>query len=147
MSELTSVIENLQELQRMHQLNLELLEQLGIFGEWILNNNNDIPNREKFQSLLHKTQALLRELYGSSLTKTLQYQKLADEKKHLFRTDEDVPVPSRAIVNHGRYRRWRVNRWSFVFGIICPRLDNFLCLSLGFIHRDRTIVAEERSRV
>ncbi|MGA2309685.1 MAG: hypothetical protein ABSG57_09085 [Candidatus Bathyarchaeia archaeon] len=93
MSDLTPTIQALQELQKMHQLNLELMEQLSVFAEWVINNHVSIPNKDKLESLLHKTQALMNELYSTHSTKILQYQKLADEKKHLFRTDEEEPVP------------------------------------------------------
>jgi hypothetical protein len=82
-SELQSIIESLQELQRMHELNLELLEQLGIFADWIVANEISIPNKEKLESLIHKTQALLIELQSDS-PKTLIYhgirRKVTDEE-------------------------------------------------------------------
>ena len=92
LSELSKIIDALQELERMHQLNLELLEQLDVVFEWIIKSDMPIPNGEKLSALFTKTEALLKELYFSS-SRTLAYRKLADEKKHLFRTDEDVPVP------------------------------------------------------
>jgi hypothetical protein len=92
-SDLTPTIQALQELQRMHQLNLELLEQLSVFAEWVINNHNSIPNRDKLESLLHKTQALMKELYSSNSQNMLQYQKLTDEKKHPFRTDDKGTEP------------------------------------------------------
>lgn len=100
-SELQTIIQTLSNLERMNQLNLELLEQLGVFADWIVTNNLDVPNKEHFQSLLHKTQALLNELYALEPTKPLMYRKLADEKKHLFRTDEEVPEPILALNKGG----------------------------------------------
>jgi hypothetical protein len=92
LSELSVIIETLQELERIYQLNLEVLEQLNIICGWILKNDVAIPNKDKLDSMFLKTQALLKELYFSS-PKTLHYRKLTDEKKQHFRTDEDVPVP------------------------------------------------------
>ena len=99
LSELSVVVETLQELQRMHQLNLELMEQLDVVFRWIINNDLDIPNKEKIVSLLNKTKALTKELYSTNTTKTLHYHKLADEKKQHFRTDEEVPEPVESIYN------------------------------------------------
>ena len=94
MSELAKIIETLQELERVHQLNLELLEQLDVVFEWIIKNDMPVPNREKLSSLLVKTHALLKQLYSSS-PQIMLYRKIADEKKQPFRTDEDVPVPAK----------------------------------------------------
>ena len=81
MSDLSQTIQALQELQRMHQLNLELLEQLGVFFEWILNSEINIPDKEKFNSLFFKTKALLEELYcGKSYT--FVYRKPSDDFLH-----------------------------------------------------------------
>jgi hypothetical protein len=74
LSELSTIIKTLQELERMHQLNLELLEQYGVLCNWILETNVPIPNKEKLSSLLGKTQTLLKELYASDSPKFLQYQ-------------------------------------------------------------------------
>lgn len=93
LSDISAIIETLQELERMHQLNLEILEQLNVTCEWILKSDISIPNKEKLDSLFLKTQALLKELYSSNSLRTLQYQKLADEKKQHFKTDEEVPEP------------------------------------------------------
>lgn len=90
MSELPIVIEKLQQLERMHQLNLELLEQLAIASEWIIANELLVPNIDKFRSLLTKTNALLKELYSTQPEKTLIYRKLpvgddfSHEKKKSF---------------------------------------------------------------
>lgn len=95
MSDLPTIIQTLQELLNMHQLNLELLEQLGVFLEWILKNNKVIPDRERFESLLHKTQALMKELYLSSTPRILQYRTLSDESKQPRKSDGEVTEPSR----------------------------------------------------
>jgi hypothetical protein len=92
MSELSTIVQSLQELQRMHQLNLELLEQLGIVCEWILANNIPVPNREKFNSLLRKTHALAQELYLSS-PKTIQYRKISDESLQGDKSDKEFTEP------------------------------------------------------
>jgi hypothetical protein len=92
-TELPTIIQNLQELQLMHQLNLELLEQLGVFFEWILKNKAVIPDRKKFESLLHKTQALMKELYLSSTPRILQYRTLSDESKQPQKSDGEVTEP------------------------------------------------------
>lgn len=97
MSDLSTIIQNLQELQRMHQLNLELLEQLGVFFQWVLDNKMTIPDRDKFDSLLHRTQALMNELYSSNTPKTLQYssirRKVTDRK-----SDDKVTEPASAML-------------------------------------------------
>ena len=81
MSELAKIIETLQELERMHQLNLELLEQLDVVFQWIIKNDVLVPNREKLRSLLTKTHALIKELYSSS-PQIILYRKLSDEFLH-----------------------------------------------------------------
>lgn len=96
LSELNTIIETLQELERMHQLNLELLEQLDVIFVWILENDVSIPNKDKFDALLNKMSSLMTELYFST-PKSLQYRKLADGKKHLNGTDGEVPEPSIAM--------------------------------------------------
>jgi chromatin remodeling complex protein RSC6 len=92
LSELSVIVGTLQELERMHQLNLELLEQLDVVFKWIIETDMPIPNKEKLSSLFSRTNALLKELYSSS-PQTMIYQKLADEKKQHPRTDGEVPVP------------------------------------------------------
>jgi hypothetical protein len=46
----------------MHQLNFELLEELNVACKWLLQNKVEIPNREKFVSLLNKADSLIEEL-------------------------------------------------------------------------------------
>jgi len=79
----------------MHQLNLELLEQLDVACGWILDKHITIPNSEQIASLLVKAKALLKEIQAEE-PRVLQYQKLADEKKQHIRADEDEPVPSKS---------------------------------------------------
>jgi hypothetical protein len=79
LSDLTQIIETLQELERMHQLNLEMLEQLDVIFRWIIDNDVPIPNSDKLVSLLTKSQSLMKELYFSS-PKTLQYRTVSRRK-------------------------------------------------------------------
>ena len=94
---LSETIDVLQEMKRMHQLNLELLEQLDVTCGYLLDNGVQVPNEEHFLSLLTKAKALLSEIQAET-PKTLQYQKLADKKKHLRGTDGEVPVPSHSQI-------------------------------------------------
>lgn len=66
---------------RMHQLNLELLEQLGIACKWLRENKIQVPNRDRFVSLLSKSDALLKEIYSS------------DENLQGKQSDEDLTEP------------------------------------------------------
>lgn len=93
-SELTVVIQTLQELQRMHQLNLELLEQFNIFTEWAVKNNVDLPNKENLKSISHRIEALLKELYSTDTPQILLYQKISRRKVTDFKTDDKVTEPS-----------------------------------------------------
>jgi hypothetical protein len=88
----TEIIDNLTELKRMYQLNLELLEQLAVTCDWLHKSGVHLPNESVFFSLLNKTTTLLDEIQADT-PKTLQYKKLTDKKKHPIRTDEDVPEP------------------------------------------------------
>lgn len=89
---LGDIIHNLQQLKEMHQLKLELLEQLDVTCGYVLDSNISVPNREHLASLLIKTKAILAEI-SSEKPQILIYRKIADEKKHLKGTDEEVPVP------------------------------------------------------
>jgi hypothetical protein len=91
---MTEIIDTLTELRRMYQLNMELLEQLGVACGWLLEHNVPIPNASTFTSLVTKSLALLREIQVEE-PRMLQYQKLTDEKKQHFRTDEEEPVPQK----------------------------------------------------
>jgi hypothetical protein len=57
-------IETLKELKRMHQLNLELLEQLNVTCQWIIDNNIQVSDEEHMSSLLNKSLTLLNEIYS-----------------------------------------------------------------------------------
>ena len=91
---LTEIIDSLTELKRMHQLNLELLEQLAITCDWLRNSGIRLPNESTFYSLLNKTTTLLDEIQADS-PKTIVYQKLSDGRKHLSESDGKVPVPQK----------------------------------------------------
>jgi hypothetical protein len=83
----SEVIDTLIELKRLHQLNLELLEQLDVTCSWLLDNGIKLPNENKFHSLLIKARALLIEI--QTATPKFSYQKLADETLQGKRTDGD----------------------------------------------------------
>lgn len=55
----------LDEIIEMHQINLELLEQIDVVCKWILENKIEIPNREIMVSLLNRADTLLNEIYSS----------------------------------------------------------------------------------
>jgi hypothetical protein len=59
----------------MHQLNLEMLEQLHVTLSWIIERNIETPNTEKLIALISKSQSLLNEMNSSSPA-ILQYRKL-----------------------------------------------------------------------
>lgn len=79
MTTLSEIAESLQELEWMHQLNMELLEQLNIVFEFVMQNNIVVPNKEKLSSLILRTQALLEELYFSK-PKGFSYRKLSTQR-------------------------------------------------------------------
>jgi hypothetical protein len=89
----TEIIDTLTELKRMHQLNLELLEQLSVSCSWLMEHNVPIPNAETICSLLKKATILLSEIQADQ-PKILQYKKLADEKKQPFKTDDKETEPA-----------------------------------------------------
>jgi hypothetical protein len=94
---ITEIIDTLTELKRMHQLNLELLEQLSVSCSWLMEHNVHIPNAETLCSLLKKATTLLGEIQADQPS-IFQYQKVADEKKHLFRTDDKVTEPQTVML-------------------------------------------------
>ncbi len=93
---LSNTIDILQELQRMHQLNIELLETLAIACSHITKNHVDVPNESTFISLLGKAWALLDEIKADE-PRIIQYTTNSRRKVTPFRTDEDVPVPTVAL--------------------------------------------------
>jgi hypothetical protein len=70
---LEAIIDALSELERMHQLNVELLEQLNVTCGWLLDNNIHPPNEKQFYHLLSKAKSILEELRADKPT-ILQYQ-------------------------------------------------------------------------
>ena len=62
---MTEIINTLTELKRLHQLNIELLEQLDVACNWLLSHNIQIPNSDTLCSLLTKVEALLNEIYSA----------------------------------------------------------------------------------
>jgi hypothetical protein len=82
---LTEIIDTLGELKRMHQLNLELMEQLDVTCGWLLDNNIQVPNHEHFLSLLIKARTLLKEIYARTSSDGILQRKKSDK-------DFTVPV-------------------------------------------------------
>jgi hypothetical protein len=97
---LSEVVDTLQELQRLHQLNVELLEQLDVTCTWLIDNHIKMPNESTFYSLLSKTKAILEEIHDKE-TKTLQYTIINRRKVTVSKTDEEVPVPLWTIYKGG----------------------------------------------
>lgn len=82
-------IDTLQELRRMHQLNMELLEQLAVTCEHLVSNHVEVPNSNIFTSLLNRAMTLLDELQADE-PKTLQYRKLTDENLQHKRDSQEL---------------------------------------------------------
>ena len=83
-------IETYNELLRLHQLNLELLETLELSLFWIQDfskkNGISIPKRKQIARLLNKTHVLVTEI---SSQQTLDIQQFFTEKK----SDKDFTEP------------------------------------------------------
>lgn len=92
MTGLSEAIETLQELKRMHQLNMELLEQFSVACDFILKSGIEVPNASMFASLLNKSMTLLNEIQADT-PKILTYKKLSDASYHEPKTDDKLPVP------------------------------------------------------
>ncbi len=75
------IIDTFTELKRVHNLNIELLEQLDVACSWLLSQNSYLPNAEKLYALLAKTKAVLTEIQSDE-PRTLQYKKITDETLH-----------------------------------------------------------------
>jgi hypothetical protein len=80
---MTEIIKTLSELKRMHQLNLELLEQLSVCCSWLMEHNIPIPNKATICSLLTKAKALISEIQTE----------ISDEFLHGDKSDEDFTEP------------------------------------------------------
>jgi hypothetical protein len=67
----------------MHQLNLDLLEQLAVTCDWLQKTGIHLPNESTFLSLINKATTLLNEIEADD-PKVLQYRtirrKVTDEK-------------------------------------------------------------------
>jgi hypothetical protein len=90
---LSDIAETMQELRRMHQLNIELLEQLAVACSFLLQNHVKIPNESTFKSLLRKAWTLLDEIQADEV-KGVQYT-VSRRKVTPFRTDEDETEPAK----------------------------------------------------
>ena len=104
MTGLSEVIDTLQELKRMHQLNMELLEQFSVTCGYLLKSGVQIPNARTFASLLNKAMFLLEEIKADEPT-IIQYTN-SRRKVTPFKTDEEVPEPrtlSRVPRGHNRH--------------------------------------------
>ena len=91
-SDLSVIIEKYQELQQLHQLNLELLEQLNIACGYFVDNNIPLPNLKTLYSLFQKAQSILNEIQADT-PKILQYNKLSDDWKHRDKSNGKVTEP------------------------------------------------------
>lgn len=89
---MVEIINTLSELKRMHQLNMEILEQLAVTCEFLTSTQVKVPNSSTLASLLSKAMALLDELQSDE-PKSLQYhairRKVTDGK-----SDTEVTEPS-----------------------------------------------------
>lgn len=98
---LTEIIDALSELKRMHQLNLELLEQLDVTCEWLLQNRVHPPNEEQFYHLLNKTRTLFEEIRADK-PKILQYsairRKVTEEKSDGEVTEPEITTHLRLVL-------------------------------------------------
>jgi hypothetical protein len=96
-SSLGTIIATLQDLERMHQLNLELLEQLNVTCAWLIEHNIPIPNMQTLLSLLGKTRALLAEIQADEPS-LLQYQAIR-RKVTDSESDDKVTEPFRKVTH------------------------------------------------
>ena len=76
---LTEIIDTLQELKRLHQLNFELLEQLGVACAYFRENHIKLPNEEKILSLLSKAMVLIEEINSKPLSDEISQKKSSDK--------------------------------------------------------------------
>ena len=97
---LTEISRTLDELERLHQLNFELLEQLNVVCGYLMTCHISVRDKERLASLLTKAMILLAEIQ-SETPKTLLYRKITDENLQRKRTDEDFTEPDRWMVSDG----------------------------------------------
>jgi hypothetical protein len=76
---LHSINQTLQELERLHQLNVELTEYLNTIMNWIIVNEIPVPSKEKLFSLLRKAEAIQKEIYGSKISDDFLQRKKSDK--------------------------------------------------------------------
>lgn len=97
---LSDIIDTLSELKRMHQLSLELLEQLDVTCGWLLENKIHPPNEKQFYHLVNKTKVLFEELRADN-PKVLCYQairrKVTEQK--FDESDGEVTEPENESSN------------------------------------------------
>ena len=96
---LEAVTKTLNELQRLHELNVELLEQLDVACTWLIDNRVQVPNESVFYSLLSKSKVLLEEMQADEPI-ILRYTTNSRRKVTLFKTDEEVPEPMKGRLNY-----------------------------------------------
>ena len=97
LSDLEIVIEKYQELQRLHQLNAELLEQLNVTCSYFVEAGIPFPNFDVLYSLFRRSKALLNEIQAGT-PKMVQYKALQQTKSNRIygdeETDGDVTEPA-----------------------------------------------------
>jgi hypothetical protein len=85
----------------MHELNLELLEQLSVTCDWLLEKHISLPNESTFCSLLIRAKTLLSEIQADE-SKILQYRTISNRRNVTdFKTDDKEPVPADSIYKGG----------------------------------------------
>jgi hypothetical protein len=104
---LKTEITKIEELLYLKRLNIALLDTTKTMLTWVFDycEKNSIPiwKEKNLITLITMTQNTLREISQESWTalKLTEYQKVADEKKHLNGTDKEVPVPFHALYKGG----------------------------------------------
>lgn len=81
--------ELIDEANHMHELNLELIQELELACKWILENKIRPPNRKNLVSILNKIDVLLHEIYSTPKMQYIKEIEPTDEFLHRKRTDED----------------------------------------------------------
>jgi hypothetical protein len=86
-----NIVDTLTELKRLHQLNMELLEQLHVATNWLFEHNIPLPNTDTLYSLFQKSKSLLIEIQAGE-PKILRYY-ASRQKVTPSETDEDETEP------------------------------------------------------
>ena len=89
---LQEATDTFQELKRMHQLNIELLENLSLACNHLVTFHIQVPNASTLASLLNKATTLLDEITASE-SQTIKYRKLSDDWKHRDKPNGKVTEP------------------------------------------------------